>query len=91
MYKQLIFENEVLTAYTHHLMAPEHVHVNCEFVLVTNGTALNTVDGVYPLASYLYTVVVKRDLSLLSIDEIKLLSVVDDRTIRCAQIFNSLT
>ena len=46
MYKQLIFENEVLTAYTHHLMAPEHVHVNCEFVLVTNGTALNTVDGV---------------------------------------------
>lgn len=46
MYKQLIFENEVLTAYTHHLMAPEHVHVNCEFVLVTNGTAVNTVDGV---------------------------------------------
>lgn len=46
MYKKLIFENEVLTAYTHHLMAPEHVHVNCEFVLVTNGTALNTVNGV---------------------------------------------
>ena len=32
----------------------------------------------------------KRDLSLLSIDEIKILSVVDDRTIRCAQIFISL-
>lgn len=44
----------------------------------------------YPLASYLYTVVVKRDLSVLSIDDIKLLSMVDDRTIRCAQIFISL-
>lgn len=44
----------------------------------------------YPLASYLYTVVVKRDLSVLSIDDIKLLSLVDDRTIRCAQIFISL-
>lgn len=46
MYKKLIFEHDVLTAYTHHLAAPEHVHVNCEFVLVTNGKALNTVDGV---------------------------------------------
>ena len=46
MVRKLIFENEVLTAYTHHLAAPEHVHVNCEFVLVTNGTALNTVDGI---------------------------------------------
>lgn len=44
----------------------------------------------YPLASYLYTVVVKRDLSLLSLDDFKLLSMIDDRTIRCSQIFISL-
>lgn len=44
----------------------------------------------YPLASYLYTVVVKRDLSLLSLGDIKLLTMIDDRTIRCAQIFISL-
>lgn len=44
----------------------------------------------YPLASYLYTVVVKRDLSLLSLGDIKLLNMIDDRTIRCAQIFISL-
>lgn len=44
----------------------------------------------YPLASYLYTVVVKRDMSLLSIEEYKMLSMIDDRTIRCAQIFISL-
>lgn len=44
----------------------------------------------YPLASYLYTVVVQRDMTLLSVEEYKLLSMVDDRTIRCAQIFISL-
>ena len=44
----------------------------------------------YPLASYLYTVVVQRDMSLLSVEEYKLLSMVDDRTIRCAQIFISM-
>lgn len=44
----------------------------------------------YPLASYLYTVVVKRDMSLLSLGDIKLMSMIDDRTIRCAQIFISL-
>ncbi len=44
----------------------------------------------YPLASYLYTVVVERDMSLLSVEEYKLLSMVDDRTIRCAQIFISM-
>ena len=44
----------------------------------------------YPLASYLYTVVVKRDMSLLSLSDIQLLSMIDDRTIRCAQIFISL-
>jgi len=37
-----------------------------------------------------YTVVVKRDLSTLSLDDFKLLSMIDDRTIRCAQIFISL-
>ena len=55
-----------------------------------DGLIFSNFPSSYPLASYLYTVVVKRDLSLLSIDEIKLLSVVDDRTIRCAQIFISL-
>ncbi|MDO4293284.1 MAG: carbohydrate ABC transporter permease [Eubacteriales bacterium] len=44
----------------------------------------------YPLASFLYTVVVQRDMSLLSIEEFKMLSMIDDRTIRCAQIFISL-
>lgn len=44
----------------------------------------------YPLASFLYTVVVKRDLSLLSISDIMLLDLIDDRTVRCAQIFISL-
>ena len=55
-----------------------------------DGLIFSNFPSSYPLASYLYTVVVKRDLSLLSIDEIKILSVVDDRTIRCAQIFISL-
>ena len=44
----------------------------------------------YPLASFLYTVVVQRDMSLLSIEEIQMMSMIDDRTIRCAQIFISL-
>ena len=44
----------------------------------------------YPLASFLYTVVVKRDMSLLSLEEFQMLSMIDDRTIRCAQIFISL-
>ncbi len=44
----------------------------------------------YPLASFLYTVVVQRDMSLLSIEQIQIMSMIDDRTIRCAQIFISL-
>lgn len=44
----------------------------------------------YPLASFLYTVVVQRDMSLLSMEQIRELSLVDDRTIRCAQIFITL-
>lgn len=44
----------------------------------------------YPLASFLYTVVVQRDMSLLSMEQIRELSLVDDRTIRCAQIFIAL-
>lgn len=44
----------------------------------------------YPLASFLYTVVVKRDMSLLSIEQIREMAMVDDRAIRCAQIFISL-
>lgn len=44
----------------------------------------------YPLASYLYTVVIKRDLSLLNIADIQQMAMLDDRTVRCAQIFISL-
>lgn len=44
----------------------------------------------YPLASFLYTVVVKRDMSLLSMEQIREMAMVDDRTVRCAQIFISL-
>lgn len=44
----------------------------------------------YPLASYLYTVVVQRDYSALSISDYQALALIDDRTIRCAQIFISL-
>lgn len=44
----------------------------------------------YPLASFLYTVVVQRDMSLLSIEEIQTMSLLSDRTIRCAQIFIAL-
>ncbi|MCR4588186.1 MAG: carbohydrate ABC transporter permease [Lachnospiraceae bacterium] len=41
----------------------------------------------YPLASYLQTVVVQRDMSLLSLDDWQSLSMISDRTVRCAQIF----
>lgn len=44
----------------------------------------------YPLASYLYTVVIKRDLSLLNIADIQQMAMLNDRTVRCAQIFISL-
>lgn len=44
----------------------------------------------YPLASFLYTVVVKRDMNLLSMEQIREMAMVDDRTVRCAQIFISL-
>lgn len=55
-----------------------------------DGLIFSNFPSSYPLASYLYTVVVKRDLSTLSLDDFKLLTMVDDRTIRCAQIFISL-
>lgn len=55
-----------------------------------DGLIFSNFPSSYPLASYLYTVVVKRDLSTLSLDDFKLLSMIDDRTIRCAQIFISL-
>lgn len=41
----------------------------------------------YPLASFLQTVVVQRDMSLLSLDDWQSLSMISDRTVRCAQIF----
>ena len=55
-----------------------------------DGLIFSNFPNKYPLASYLYTVVVKRDMSLLSLSDIQLLSMIDDRTIRCAQIFISL-
>ena len=55
-----------------------------------DGLIFSNFHSSYPLASYLYTVVVKRDMSLLSLDNIMLMSMIDDRTIRCAQIFISL-
>lgn len=41
----------------------------------------------YPLASFLQTVVVQRDMSLLSLDDWQSLAMISDRTVRCAQIF----
>jgi putative aldouronate transport system permease protein len=41
----------------------------------------------YPLQSYLQTVVVNRDMSLVSIKDAELLSQISDRTVKCAQIF----
>jgi putative aldouronate transport system permease protein len=55
-----------------------------------DGLVFSNFPSNYPLASYLYTVVVQRDMSLLSVEEYKILSMVDDRTIRCAQIFISM-
>ncbi len=44
-----------------------------------DGLIFSNFPSSYPLASYLYTVVVKRDLSTLSLDDFKLLTMVDDR------------
>jgi putative aldouronate transport system permease protein len=41
----------------------------------------------YPLQSYLQTVVVNRDMALVSIKDAELLSQISDRTVKCAQIF----
>ena len=41
----------------------------------------------YPLQSYLQTVVVNRDISMLSIKDAESLSEISDRTVKCAQIF----
>lgn len=40
----------------------------------------------YPLASFLQTVVVQRDMSLLSLEDWQAMSMISDRTVRCAQI-----
>lgn len=55
-----------------------------------DGLIFSNFPSSYPLASFLYTVVVKRDMSLLSLEEFQMLSMIDDRSIRCAQIFISL-
>ena len=41
----------------------------------------------YPLASFLQTVVVQRDMTLLSLEDWQSMSMISDRTVRCAQIF----
>ena len=41
----------------------------------------------YPLASYLQTVVVKRDMALIGAGDLQALQNISDRTVRCAQIF----
>lgn len=52
-----------------------------------DGLIFSNFPSSYPLASYLQTVVVRRDMSLLSLDDWQSLSMVSDRTVRCAQIF----
>ncbi|WP_322184041.1 carbohydrate ABC transporter permease [Neglectibacter caecimuris] len=63
------------------------------FCLVTNWNSwfdglilMNNPDN-YPLQSYLQTVVVNRDISMLSIKDAESLSEISDRTVKCAQIF----
>ena len=51
-----------------------------------DGLIFSNFPGNYPLASYLQTVVVQRDLSLLSLDDWQTMSMISDRTVRCAQI-----
>jgi putative aldouronate transport system permease protein len=41
----------------------------------------------YPLQSYMQIIIVARDMSNLSMDDIKLLSNISDRNIKAAQIF----
>jgi len=41
----------------------------------------------YPLQTYLRTVVIERDLSLMSLDDLELMSQISDRTTKAAQIF----
>lgn len=41
----------------------------------------------YPLQSYLQTVVVNRDITMLSVKDAEALSEISDRTVKCAQIF----
>lgn len=63
------------------------------FCLVTNwnswfdGLILMNDPNNYPLQSYLQTVVVNRDISMLSIKDAEALSDISDRTVKCAQIF----
>ena len=52
-----------------------------------DGLIFSNYPSSYPLASFLQTVVVERDMSLLSLDDWKSLSMISDRTVRCAQIF----
>ncbi|MGN0971407.1 MAG: carbohydrate ABC transporter permease [Aristaeellaceae bacterium] len=52
-----------------------------------DGLIFSNFPSSYPLASFLQTVVVARDMSLLSLDDWKSLSMISDRTVRCAQIF----
>lgn len=44
----------------------------------------------YPLASYLQTVIVNRDMTLIGAGDLQALTNISDRTVRCAQIFMGL-
>jgi putative aldouronate transport system permease protein len=52
-----------------------------------DGLIFSNFPGSYPLSSYLQTVVIKRDMSLLSMEDYKNLMSISDRTIHSAQIF----
>lgn len=63
------------------------------FCLVTNwnswfdGLILMNDPNNYPLQSYLQTVVINRDITMLSVKDAEALSEISDRTVKCAQIF----
>ena len=52
-----------------------------------DGLIFSNFPSSYPLASFLQTVVVQRDMTLLSLEDWQSMSMISDRTVRCAQIF----
>ena len=52
-----------------------------------DGLIFSNFPSSYPLASFLQTVVVQRDMTLLSLEDWQSMSMISDRDVRCAQIF----